>query len=192
MSGSLGLPSRTVRVVPYDPAWPELYAAEVRRLEPILLAHGVLLACEHTGSTAVANLAAKPVLDLLAGRRSEDERGPAIDALQAAGYTYRGEQGIIGRDFFRRGEPRQYHLHLTAIDSEFWRDHRTFRDYLRAQPDAREAYAILKRKLAAQHPHDRPAYIEGKTAFVKAILAEARRPIAAAATAPECSAPSSG
>ncbi|MEO8336624.1 MAG: GrpB family protein [bacterium] len=176
MFESLGLPSGIVQVVPYDPVWPELFATEVARLEPILNARGVRLVCEHTGSTAVPDLPAKPVLDLLAGRRSEEERGPAIAALQAAGYVYRGEQGIAGRDFFRRGEPRRYHLHLTAIDSEFWCAHRTFRDYLRAHPDAREAYAILKRELAAQHPYDRHAYIEGKTAFVTAILAEARRP----------------
>ena len=175
MFGSLGLPSRTVRIVPYDPAWPKLYADEVTRVEPILIAHGVSLVLEHMGSTAIPGLAAKPVLDLLAGRRSEDHHAGVIAALEAAGYVYRGEQGITGRDFFRRGEPRQYHLHLTTIDSTFWRDHRLFRDYLRANPDALAAYAFLKQNLAAQFPRDREAYIDGKTAFVEAILVEARR-----------------
>lgn len=175
MFGSLGLASQTVRVVPYDPAWPELYAVEIARVEPILLSHAVSLVFEHTGSTAVPGLAAKPVLDILAGRRSDADRVPAIAALQAAGYVYRGEQGIAGRDFFRRGEPRQYHLHFTAVDSTFWRDHRTFRDYLRTHPDAAATYAILKRELAARYPHDRSAYIDGKTVFIQGILAEARR-----------------
>ncbi|PYO49036.1 MAG: GrpB family protein, partial [Gemmatimonadetes bacterium] len=96
------------------------------------------------------------------------------DALVSAGYVYRGEQGISGRDFFRRGEPRQYHLHLTTIDSSFWRDHQRFRDYLLSHPDAAAEYSALKRNLAARHPQDREAYIEGKTAFVNAILKQAR------------------
>jgi GrpB-like predicted nucleotidyltransferase (UPF0157 family) len=160
--------------VPYDPAWRDLYAAEVARLSPILLSHGVALVLEHTGSTAVPGLAAKPVLDILAGRRDDSDRAPAIAALEAAGYLYRGEQGIAGRDFFRRGEPRQYHIHLVAVGSPFWNDHRTFRDYLHAHPDAAADYAKLKGELATRFPEDREAYNDGKTAFVESILAAAR------------------
>ena len=175
MPGPLGLASRTVRVVPYDAAWPDLYSAEVARVEPILFDRGISLVFEHTGSTAVPGLAAKPVLDILAGRQSEEQRDEIIAALQAAGYDYRGEQGIPGRDFFRRGDPRQYHVHLTAIDSEFWRDHRNFRDHLRAHPEVAALYAHLKLELARRYPNDREAYIEGKTAFVESILVAARQ-----------------
>jgi GrpB-like predicted nucleotidyltransferase (UPF0157 family) len=163
-----------VRVVAYDAAWPALYAAEVARLEPILITHGVTLRFEHMGSTAVPGLAAKPILDILAGRQTDGERAAIVAALQAGGYIFRGEQGIIGRDFFRRGDPRQYHLHLAAIGSTFWNDQRTFRDHLRAHADASAAYEALKRELAARYPRDREAYIEGKTAFVKGILEAAR------------------
>lgn len=159
--------------MPYDPAWPDLYREEVERLTPILDSRDLQLVLEHTGSTAVPGVAAKPVLDILAGRRPEDSRQRIIDALVSAGYVYRGEQDIPGRDFFRRGEPRQYHLHLTTIDSGFWRDHRAFRDYLRSHPAAAAEYSALKRDLAARHPQNREAYIEGKTAFVNGILRQA-------------------
>jgi GrpB-like predicted nucleotidyltransferase (UPF0157 family) len=170
MEHPLGLESGTVRVVPYDPAWPRLYAVEVARLLPFLDREGVSLVFEHTGSTAIPGMAAKPILDILAGRGTDAEREPAIRALQAAGYRYRGEQEIPGRDFFRRGEPRQYHMHVAHMKSEFWRDHRAFRDYLRSHADAAAEYAALKRELAVKHPFDREAYIEGKGAFVQAIL----------------------
>jgi GrpB-like predicted nucleotidyltransferase (UPF0157 family) len=130
------------------------------------------------GSTAVPGLAAKPIIDLLGGHTVEVRREHVIAALVDAGYTHRGEQGILGRDFFRRGSPRQYHLHLTTLDSGFWHDHRTFRDYLRAHPDRAAAYAALKHQLAAQFPRNRPAYIDGKAAFVHATLADAARPSA--------------
>src|SRR5256885_4784672 len=127
----LGLESGRVRVVPYNEAWPALYAAEIARVTPLLAAANVPLVFEHTGSTAVPGLAAKPIIDILAGLTSEEARGSAIVALRAAGYVHRGEQEIPGRDFFRRGEPRQYHIHLTQVGSAFWHEHRTFREWVR-------------------------------------------------------------
>ena len=170
----LGLHRGTVRVVPYDPAWAELFVEERQRLHDVLGAHGLSIAIEHTGSTAVPGLAAKPILDLLAGWTLPEQRQLAIDAFQAGGYVYRGEQGISGRDFFRRGEPRQYHVQLACVDSAFWKDHRAFRDYLREHDDVAAEYGRLKQLLAAQYPTDRAAYIDGKTAIVQDVLARAR------------------
>jgi GrpB-like predicted nucleotidyltransferase (UPF0157 family) len=170
----LGLESGTVRVVAYESDWPQLYAAEAARLQPFLASQGVSLELEHSGSTSVPGLSAKPIIDILAGRRSDDERARFIAALTAAGYVYRGEQDIPGRDFFRFGEPRQYHLHLTTIGSAFWHAQRTFRDFLRAHPDAAAEYAALKQMLAVRYPFDRESYINGKTAFVHGILARSQ------------------
>jgi GrpB-like predicted nucleotidyltransferase (UPF0157 family) len=170
----LGLESGRVRLAPYSDAWPALYAAEIARMTQVLEVGGVRLVFEHTGSTAVPGLAAKPIIDILAGLTDEKGRNAAIAALQSAGYVHRGEQEIPGRDFFRRGDPRQYHVHLTRVGSAFWHDHRTFRDWLRTHADAAAAYMALKRDLAARFPADREAYIEGKTAFVEGVLREAR------------------
>jgi GrpB-like predicted nucleotidyltransferase (UPF0157 family) len=173
----LGLESGRVRVVPYNDRWPSLYAAEISRVTPLLAASGVQLVLEHTGSTAVPGVAAKPIIDILAGLPAEEGRDAAIVAIKAAGYVHRGEQEIPGRDFFRRGDPRQYHLHLTQVDSAFWRDHRAFRDWLRSHPDAATEYSALKQRLAERYPMDREAYILGKTEFVEDVLrmAGARR-----------------
>ena len=167
---SLGLESKTVRLVSYDPAWPGLFAAEQRRLGVILNVEGIALTIEHTGSTSVPGLAAKPILDILAGAPDATSLARAIDTLQRADYIYRGEQGIPGRHFFRRGIPRQYHIHLTLTGSDFWRDHLLFRDHLRANPDVAAEYAALKQELAKRYPFDRESYIEGKTEFVQRIL----------------------
>jgi GrpB-like predicted nucleotidyltransferase (UPF0157 family) len=131
---------------------------------------------EHIGSTAVPGLAAKPIIDILAGRPADTPRAAVIAAIEAADYEYRGEQEIPGRDFFRRGEPRSWHLHLTEIDSEFWRQHRAFRDYIRANPAAALEYQRVKLELARRFPFDRPSYIDGKTEFVTGILRLAGAP----------------
>jgi GrpB-like predicted nucleotidyltransferase (UPF0157 family) len=171
---SLGLESGTVRLVPYDRAWPVLFAVERARIEAALAARGVSLAIEHTGSTAVEGLAAKPVLDMLAGRSAHQDRAAVIAALESAGYLHRGEQGIAGRDFFRRGEPRAYHLHLAEIGGDFWNEHLTFRNHLRAHPDVAAAYGALKLELAERYSRDRESYIDGKTAFVRDVLERER------------------
>ena len=171
VASSLGLESGIVRVVSYDPAWPELYVAEAARIHEAVAAVGLApLALEHVGSTAIPGLAAKPILDVLAGARGEAPLRSYFEALMVAGYRHRGEQGIPGREFFRRGDPRAYHVHLTAMGSSFWHDHLLFRDHLRRHTDARDAYARLKLALAARFPSDREAYIEAKGPFVLEVL----------------------
>jgi GrpB-like predicted nucleotidyltransferase (UPF0157 family) len=157
-------------LVPYDPAWPGLFAAEAERLQKLFAAAGLVVTMEHMGSTAIPGLAAKPVLDILGGYAKDTPVMEYIDVLTAAGYVHRGEQGIPGREFFRRGNPRSYHLHLAAIDSLFWRDHLAFRNRLRADKALRDAYAALKHDLAARFPRDREAYIEAKGSFVNDVL----------------------
>src|SRR5438093_12139009 len=98
---SLGLESGTVRIVPYDPEWPALFDAESRRLQLAVAPLPIVL--EHTGSTGVPGLAAKPVLDLLGGVPEGADLQPYVARLAAGGYVHRGEQGIPGREFFRRG-----------------------------------------------------------------------------------------
>lgn len=167
---SLGLESGTVRLAPYDPKWPSLFAAEADRLGKLFAAAGLPVLLEHTGSTGVPGLAAKPILDILGGYPQAANVPAYITVLTSAGYVHRGEQEIPGREFFRRGSPRAYHLHLTAIDSRFWRDHLTFRDRLRADDALRDAYANLKRGLAARFPRYREAYIAAKGSFVNEVL----------------------
>ena len=60
-----------VVIVDYDPAWPQMYEEEKAL---ILGAMGErLLAIEHVGSTSVPGLAAKPIIDIIAGVRRLDD-----------------------------------------------------------------------------------------------------------------------
>ena len=167
---TLGLEAGVVRLVPYDPEWGKLFIAEAERLQNLFSAAGLIATLEHTGSTAIPGLPAKPILDILGGYPAGASAADYIDVLTSADYIHRGEQGIPGREFFRRGSPRSYHLHLTAIDSQFWRDHLTFRDRLRADDSLRDAYGALKQTLATRFPLDREAYIDAKGPFVKQVL----------------------
>jgi GrpB-like predicted nucleotidyltransferase (UPF0157 family) len=167
----LGLESKRVRVVAYDVRWPALFESEARRLEALIAAAGLpALALKHVGSTAVPGLAAKPVLDLAAGRNPEVPARDYVAILVTAGYVHRGESGLPGREFFRKGKLRTHHLHLVEREGPHWRRYLIFRDALRADPALRDAYAKLKQHLMHRFPQDREAYIEGKTAFVQQVL----------------------
>jgi GrpB-like predicted nucleotidyltransferase (UPF0157 family) len=171
MSEALGLESKTVRVAAYDSRWPQLFRAEAARLAAAVAAAGLpSLIFEHVGSTAVPGLAAKPILDLAAGRASENAATLYVPVFEGAGYVYRGNGGLPGREFFRRGELRSHHLHLVELYGDHWRRYLVFRDALRSDAALRDEYAALKGRLAVRFPRDREAYIEGKTAFVEAVV----------------------
>jgi GrpB-like predicted nucleotidyltransferase (UPF0157 family) len=156
-------------VVESDGGWPAAAAAEAKQVARALSAAAV----EHVGSTAVAGLAAKPVLDLLAGLRTLDLEPAQIDAMARLGYEYVGEYGLPGRLFFRKGGARRtHHVHAVAHDGEHWRRHLAFRDYLRAHPAEAEAYAREKRRAASAAP-TAAEYWEAKQPYVEALAARA-------------------
>lgn len=168
---SLGLHSGYVQLAAPDPAWAALFAAEQTRL---MAGTGTLpLAIEHIGSTAIPGVPAKPILDLLGGRPSGSNVVPYVAAFENAGYKYRGENGVPGRDYFVLDDAtgrRLHHLHLVEEGGSLWSSHLAFRDFLRRHPKHAAEYARLKQSLAARHPNERMAYTDGKAAFVAAIL----------------------
>jgi len=167
--------STTIELVPYDPDWPRVFAAERARL----LQSTVLEQVEHVGSTAVPGLTAKPTVDLMGGVRALSAVDRAIGDFVALGYDYvtEFEDVMPERRYFRRPaeRPRTHHLHVVEIGSPFWERHLAFRDWLRTHPEDAEAYAELKRQLAAVHGTDFMGYTDAKTAFIRRLEAVALR-----------------
>lgn len=130
---------------------------------------------EHAGGTSIPGMCAKPVLDIVAGRPAHAAGPDYVAALERAGYAHRGEQGVPGREFFRRGQPRAYHVHLVEEGGSLWGDYLAFRDYLRAHSEAARDFADVKRALAVRFPGDREAYIDAKSPAVREILRLAGR-----------------
>jgi GrpB-like predicted nucleotidyltransferase (UPF0157 family) len=156
-------------IADYDDSWPAKYEAERAR---IVEAIGEwLVGFEHIGSTAVPGLAAKPIIDMMPVLRSLDDTPHIVGPLEALGYEYvpEFEAQLPERRYFRKGIPRQFHVHAVESTSPFWQRHLAFRDYLRSHPDARDEYAALKRKLASVHTHNRGDYTEAKTEFIRGV-----------------------
>ena len=140
-------------------------------LSVLPLANGMRL--EHFGSTAVPNLRAKPVIDILV-IHPEPALWPAlVGPITSAGYAYWSENPRKDRMFFVKGMPpfgarRTHHVHVRLprdAEAEL-----VFRDLLRAHPALVRRYEMLKLDLAARFPGNRDAYTAGKTEFVASAL----------------------
>lgn len=159
-----------VEIVAHNPLWNKKFADEAAFIRQVIGAG--LVALHHIGSTAIKGIHAKPVIDMLAVTSSLDALDAAAPALTAAGYQAMGPYGIDGRRYFRKHDAaghRTHHLHGFATGSPQIERHLAFRDYLRSHPEIAQQYCVLKQRLVAGTED----YIDGKTPFVKATLADA-------------------
>lgn len=162
-----------VEVVPYDPVWPAAFRLWRGRLAAAL--GETARRVDHIGSTAVPGLWAKPVIDVQVSVPDVADDAAFCAAVEGLGLPLRTREP--GHRYFRppRGRPREVQVHVCDSGGPWERAHLLFRDYLRAQSDARKAYSALKRELAARFPLDRVAYNEAKTGFILGSLEAAER-----------------
>src|SRR5918999_4673853 len=80
-------PGRVVEIVEADPAWKERFGSERKLLAATV--GDVLVAIEHIGSTSVPGLAAKPIIDIMAGASSLDDVLAHLGELACIGYEHR-------------------------------------------------------------------------------------------------------
>jgi len=89
-----------IEIVDYDASWPRLFEEERGILERALPSDQVL-AIEHAGSTAIAGLAAKPIIDIFVAVPSIDwARATLVEPIERIGYVYWAENPKRDRMFF--------------------------------------------------------------------------------------------
>ena len=169
--GELQPVSGQIELVDYDPAWPGLFAREAERIRAALGERAVLL--EHTGSTSVPGLAAKPIIDMtLAVPDSSDEESYA-PALEAAGYVLRIREPDWHEHRVFKGPDTNVNLHVFSDGCPEIDRMLRFRDWLRTDQADRELYEQTKRKLAAREWTYVQDYADAKTLVVEEIIARA-------------------
>jgi GrpB-like predicted nucleotidyltransferase (UPF0157 family) len=158
----------------YDPAWPRWFEEIRAYLEPGLAGLGCRI--EHTGSTSIPGMTAKPIIDLIIVIPPETFE-QVRERLAALGYRHRGDLGIAGREAFELLDARALlalpaqHMYVCQEGAYELRKQVAFRDFLRAHPAWRERLSSLKWELCLQHGNDRQAYMDGKDALVREITA---------------------
>lgn len=165
-------PDELITIREYDPRWPDLYGEERTRLLGAL--GGIVIGIEHTGSTAVPGLEAKPIVDILVSVRRLPLGEEHVAALEQIGYEYLAESGVPGRLYFRKRAPHGFNVHVVQRESSLWDHNLLFRDYLQAHPEEARRYGTLKRKLAREVGHDLLLYSDRKGRFISRTLERAR------------------
>ena len=148
-----------VEIFPYKSSWPSDFRAIAAQLRQGLAE--LALRIDHIGSTSVPGLAAKDIIDIQITVKALDQG--VLSAMTALGYT-RPER--IWRDhcppgfedqetqwekwlFWEPPDQRPTNTHVRILGRANQRYPLLFRDYLRTHLATANAYAELKRRLAA-------------------------------------------
>jgi GrpB-like predicted nucleotidyltransferase (UPF0157 family) len=163
----------TVTLVPYDPEWPQRYAAETARLRRAF--EWPADSIEHIGSTAVPGLIAKPVIDMMLAVPSFPPAPDLPSRLEILGYENFGEAGVEGRLYLRLRGESDFNLHIVERGGRHWANNLALRDLLRRDAGARARYAAAKRAALAQGGARLLAYSAAKHPAVAELLAAAQK-----------------
>jgi GrpB-like predicted nucleotidyltransferase (UPF0157 family) len=173
-ASTIGEPVRLngkIRLVDYDPAWPEQFASEAGKIRAAL---GVgALSVEHAGSTSVPGLAAKPIIDIVLVVADSADEPSYIPALEAAGYVLRNREPEWLEHRMLKSVDPDVHMHVFSAGCPEVARMLAFRDWLRANAADRALYERTKRELVQRDWAYMQSYADAKTEVVEAILARA-------------------
>lgn len=181
-----------IEIVPYNPDWKTKFKEKKNLLSELVKEFNPII--EHIGSTSIEGLGAKPIVDIQIGMRKYKDLNLSVELMISAGYVYykKYEDVLPLRRYFvkaaniqgnglpkvlytyedkfdRKEHPHLFHVHVVELNSYWWRRHIAFRDYLRANNDARDEYYKLKLELAKREWDDKNDYTDAKTEFIKSI-----------------------
>jgi GrpB-like predicted nucleotidyltransferase (UPF0157 family) len=166
-----------VLLEPHDGWWLAAAETEAKRL---LAASSTLIAVHHIGSTSIAGIMAKPIIDLLGVTTDLSSFDRQKSVIQGLGYNWRGEYGMLGRRYCTLSDSagrRLFHLHCYSDGDPAIRRHLGFRDHLRAFPAVATAYEQEKLRCAGLHRVDGGGYTECKSAWIRHVEQTALRKI---------------
>lgn len=122
-----------------------------------------------------ADVAAVGAITRMLSVAAIEPRAVYVAPLERLGYRFVPAPESPDHHFFAKPpeRPRSHHLHVCEVGSEHEFRHLALRDFLRVHSDEAAGYARLKRQVAARHPQDRLAYIEGKDAYLTVLESRA-------------------
>lgn len=162
-------------LVPYDSKWNEYYDEiedSIKRLLPDYPVDRI----SHIGSTAIQGIWAKNIVDVMVEIPQSVDMKEIARVLEQNGFIAMSSEAnriSLNRGYTKNGfADKVYHIHLryAGDNAELY-----FRDYLNEHPEVAKEYEALKLRLWKQYEHNRDAYTEAKTDFIRKWTTEARK-----------------
>lgn len=164
-----------IQLTPHNIEWDEWYREENANISKILVdIEGVSIS--HIGSTAIQGIWAKPIVDILVELNNIEDMKAVKTLLLHHGYICMSESHL--RMAFNKGytkygfAERVFHIHIRQAGDH---DELYFRDYMNENPRLAKAYEKLKLSLWKKYEHNRDAYTEAKTDFIKEYTQQAKK-----------------
>ncbi len=164
------LKSRAVTLVSYRPQWVEEFDEAGRQIRGVVGA--AALRIDHVGSTAIAGLDAKDVIDIQVTVADLAEVAEVLGLLHAAGFQLRtgphfdvfhklpATDAQLRKQYMREPEgQRRVHIHIREQGRFNQRFALLFRDYLRVSSSMRDEYQAFKLRAAEVFPDSIDGYL---------------------------------
>lgn len=168
----LGLTRDEVRLEDFTSAW----SKEFDRVKMEIMENVDLEAkrIEHIGSTAIKDMPAKPIIDIVIGIDDVHHvEESVVLGLKESGFLQlrveRPEEVIFAKFTDDTFQVKAHYVHLVSYQKELWRNFIFFRDHLNALQEARAAYEEIKRGYVQHSMNGINEYTDHKEAFVKAV-----------------------
>ena len=130
----------------------------------------------HIGSTAIQDIWAKNIVDVLVEISQSVDMKDVARILEQNGFTvmsFEANRISLNQGYTENGfADKVYHIHLRYAGDN---DELYFRDYLNEHPIVAKEYETLKLRLWKQYEHNRDAYTDAKTDFISKWTTEARK-----------------
>jgi GrpB-like predicted nucleotidyltransferase (UPF0157 family) len=162
-------------LVKHDEKWSGYYKEIETSLQKILSDYPVDR-ISHIGSTAIKGIWAKDIVDVMIEIPENVDMKALAWVMEQSGFIEMSteEKRIsLNKGYTKEGfADKVFHIHLryTGDNDELY-----FRDYLNEHPQIAKEYESLKLVLWKKYEHNRDAYTDAKTDFIRRWTAEARK-----------------
>ncbi|MBR5114881.1 MAG: GrpB family protein [Oscillospiraceae bacterium] len=161
-------------LVQHDDRWNEYYK-EIEATITDLLTDYPVKRISHIGSTAIQGIWAKNIVDMMVEISEKADMEEVSHILERNGFIRMSDEKrriSLNRGYTKDGfAEKVYHIHLRYAGDN---DELYFRDYLNEHPHIAKEYEALKMELWKRYEHNRNAYTDAKTDFIRKWTAEAR------------------
>jgi GrpB-like predicted nucleotidyltransferase (UPF0157 family) len=172
----LGLKRGAVALYDHDLLWDENARKTIELLKRIIGDNAIDI--QHTGSTAVKSIKAKPIIDIAAGIDDLNSLESITAELKDNGIIHRPNSDMSEYKLFVIGDfekdMRTHHIHMVKYGNLEWNNHINFRDYLNDNYNEAKKYEHLKIRLMKINKNNRAEYTKGKEEYLLKVFEKAR------------------
>ena len=162
-------------LIAHNDQW-NIFYDEIESFLKITLSECPVERINHIGSTAISGIWAKDIVDVLIEVSKDSDIQSTAKVIEKNGFIRMSTEG--DRISFNRGYTKSgfadkvYHVHLRYVGDN---DELYFRDYLNEHTQIAKEYETMKLQLWKLFEHNRDAYTNAKTEFIRKWTSEAKR-----------------